>query len=174
MIVPPDDFDRLYHTLFPRLAAEMYAYLGDRAEAEDVAQEALLRTWQRWELVGGYDQPIAWVRRVAWNLATSRWRRIIAAARATSRHRASTTTTEALGLEHVALVVALRALPERRRRAIVLHYIADLPVAQIALDLGVPKGTVVSWLHRGRAELAALLADEPHQTKPTEETTRHA
>jgi RNA polymerase sigma-70 factor (ECF subfamily) len=42
---------------------------------------------------------------------------------------------------------------------IVLHHIADLPVLEIAAELGVPKGTVVSWLHRGRAQLAAYLSE---------------
>jgi RNA polymerase sigma-70 factor (ECF subfamily) len=51
-------------------------------------------------------------------------------------------------------------LPERQRRVIVLHHIADLPVLEIAAELGVPKGTVVSWLHRGRAQLAAHLGED--------------
>jgi RNA polymerase sigma-70 factor (ECF subfamily) len=95
---------------------------------------------------------------VAWNLATSRLRRITTAARVLRRHRPPL-PVPGLNADHVALVAALRRLPERHRRVIVLHHIADVPVAEIAEDLGVPKGTVVSWLHRGRAQLAVHLSD---------------
>lgn len=62
--------------------------------------------------------------------------------------------------DHVALVEALASLPAAQRRAMVLRYLADLPVAEIADREGVPEGTVRSWLHRGRATLAARLGPE--------------
>jgi RNA polymerase sigma-70 factor, ECF subfamily len=160
VIVPPDpQFDMLYESLFPRLAAELYAYLGDRGEAEDLAQEALLRAWQRWDLIRQYEDPVNWCRRVAWNLAISRWRRVTTALRALRRH-GPPDPADGLGPDHVALVTALRTLPNRHRQAIVLHYIADLPVGQVALDLAVPKNTVLSWLRRGRTQLARQLRDQ--------------
>jgi RNA polymerase sigma-70 factor (ECF subfamily) len=61
---------------------------------------------------------------------------------------------------HVALVAALKKLPEAQRQAIVLHHIADLPVHQVAAEVGVPTGTIKARLSRGRTALAALLADE--------------
>jgi RNA polymerase sigma-70 factor, ECF subfamily len=76
-----DDFDSLFHSGYAPLVGQLTAYLGDRTEAEDVAQDAFLRAWQRWESLSRYDDPVAWVHRVAWNLATSRWRRIAMAAR---------------------------------------------------------------------------------------------
>jgi RNA polymerase sigma-70 factor (ECF subfamily) len=57
----------------------------------------------------------------------------------------------------VALVAALATLPANHRRALVLHYLADLPVDEIAERERVAAGTVKSWLHRGRAALAARL-----------------
>jgi len=63
--------------------------------------------------------------------------------------------------DHVAIVSALRRLPEAYRRVVVLHYLADLPVAEIATGLRMPLGTVKVYLSRARAQLAALLgADE--------------
>jgi RNA polymerase sigma-70 factor (ECF subfamily) len=44
---------------------------------------------------------------------------------------------------------------------VTLHYLFDMSVQQIATETGAPTGTVTSWLHRGRAELAALLSPEP-------------
>jgi RNA polymerase sigma-70 factor (ECF subfamily) len=60
----------------------------------------------------------------------------------------------------VALLEALRRLPLRHRQALVLHYLLDLPVEQAARTLGVPAGTVKSWLARGRKALAAQLGEE--------------
>jgi len=68
---PPDDFAEFYGAHFQRLAVQLFAYLGDRAEAQDLTQEAFCRALERWPSVGRYDDPSAWVRRVAWNLATS-------------------------------------------------------------------------------------------------------
>ena len=51
----------------------------------------------------------------------------------------------------------LAALPAQQRRAVVLHYLADLSVAEVADREGVPEGTVKSWLHRARTALAARL-----------------
>jgi RNA polymerase sigma-70 factor (ECF subfamily) len=132
----PDDFATFYQAGYGRLCGQLYAYLGDPAEAEDIAQEALLRAWQRWRTVSGYADPMSWARRVAVNLANSRWRRIQAGARALYRHGARSTPL-VLGPDHVALVDALRTLPERQRLVLVLHYLADQPVSSIATELDV-------------------------------------
>lgn len=152
-----DAYAAFYHMWYARLAAQLSAYLGSTAEAEDVVQEAFLRAWQRWQKIDGYDEPASWVRRVAWNLATSRWRRVVREAKVL--RLSSARETAVLQPENVALVAALRQIPPRHRQVIVMHYLADLPVADIAADLAVPRGTVLSWLHRGRAQLAVLLAD---------------
>lgn len=151
-------FNDCYQVTYARLTAELAAYLGDAAEAEDVAQEAFLRAWQRWAEVCDYDDPVAWIRRVAWNLATSRWRRLVREANFRRRHHVAQ-TQGLLGPDNVALVAALRQLRPQLRQVIVLHYLADLPVAQIAADLGRPRGTIVSWLHRARGQLSILLSD---------------
>src|SRR5262245_2569754 len=79
--LPADEgFDAFYAAQFRRVSAQIHAYLGDLAEAQDVVQEAFTRAWPRWERIRRYEDPAAWVRRVAWNLATSRWRRLRTAA----------------------------------------------------------------------------------------------
>ena len=65
----------------------------------------------------------------------------------------------AASAEALALAAALRTLPITHRQAIVLHYLADLPVAEVARTLSVPPGTVKSWLARGRKALAARLGE---------------
>lgn len=150
------EFIALYESRFAELAAQVYAYTSDASEAQDLVQEAFLRAWQRWDTIGGYDEPLAWVRRVAWNLATSRHRRVAVARRFLQRSTAPE-PHPGMSPDHVALVEALRKVPEKQRRAVVLHYLGDLSVAEIAAQTGAKEGTVKSWLHRGRAELARHL-----------------
>lgn len=150
------EFIALYESRFSELAAQLYAYTSDASEAQDLVQEAFLRAWQRWEVIGGYDEPLAWVRRVAWNLATSRHRRV-AVARKFLQRSAPPEPHPGMSPDHVALVEALRQVPEKQRRAVVLHYLGDMSVADIAKQTGAKEGTVKSWLHRGRSELARYL-----------------
>ncbi len=154
---PPVDFTEFYQAHFHRLAVQLYAYLGDHAEAQDLTQEAFCRTLERWNRIATYDDPSAFVRRVAWNLATSRLRRVRTAVRYLARQREE--HVPGPGPDRVALLAALATLPEAQRRAIVLHHLAHLTVAEIADQVRVPEGTVRSWLSRGRTALARHLAD---------------
>ncbi len=162
---PPPDvavahrFTEFYQAHFHRIAVQLYAYLGDHAEAQDLTQEAFCRLLERWERVSGYDDPAAWVRRVAWNLATSRLRRM----RTAMRHLAVQRQEPIPGPkpDRVALIRALATLPANQRQAIVLHYLAQLSVAEIAAQFDAPHGTVRSWLFRGRAALAAYFTERP-------------
>jgi RNA polymerase sigma-70 factor (ECF subfamily) len=62
----------------------------------------------------------------------------------------------------VTVVAALQQLPADQRRTLVLHHIADLSVADVAREVGVPEGTVKARLARGRAALAQLLEEGTH------------
>jgi RNA polymerase sigma-70 factor (ECF subfamily) len=83
------DFDALYNARYGDVVAMVHALTGDLAEAQDLAQEAFCRAWQRWPALSRYDDPLAWIRRVAANLATSRWRRLVAARRHLRRERST-------------------------------------------------------------------------------------
>ncbi len=150
-------FEELYTAHFAALAIQLYSITGDMSEAQDVVQEAFSRAWPRWDRLARYDDPVAWVRRVAWNIATSRWRR----ARTAARHLAGQRPqyADAPGPDRVALLEAMKQLPFRQRRAVALHYLAGLSIGDIAMDCGVPESTVRSWLHRGRASLHRQLSE---------------
>jgi RNA polymerase sigma-70 factor (ECF subfamily) len=152
------DFEEFYAAYFQSLTIQLFAYTSDMAAAQDVVQEAFCRALARWQKVAAFDDPAAWVRRVAWNLATSRWRRARTAAQFAQRHREE--HIAAPSPDRVALARALGALPAQQRRAVILYYLADLSVSQIASQEGVASGTVKSWLHRGRAALAAQLTEK--------------
>lgn len=150
------DFAGFYAANFQRLAAQLSLYAGDIAEAQDAVQEAMVRALARWDTISSYDDPAAWVRKVAWNLATSRWRRLRRVISLSDWHARPGPEPHhpPSGLDNVALAGALAALPQRHRQAIILFYLLDLPVTEIASIAGVAEGTVKSWLHRGRAAMA--------------------
>lgn len=161
------DFDAFYLANFDRFIVQLHAYTADMGTAQDVVQEAFARALQRWSRVSTYDNPEAWVRRVAWNLATSNWRRI---ARFNTFMRKQTVERHVAepSPDRVMLVKALATLPESQRRAVVLHYLGDLSVNDIAAQERVAPGTVKSWLHRGRAALAAAITEYRESTPGTE------
>lgn len=150
-----DDFDAFYAATAPSLVRQVHAFTGDLAEAQDCVQEAYARAWQRWAKVSEYDAPAAWVRQVACRLAVSRFRRAQLGRRLLPR----TTAVPELDPNRVALVAALRQIPEPQRLAIVLHHVAGLSVDEVAVEVGAPVGTVKARLSRGRAALAQLLSD---------------
>ncbi len=152
------DFDAFYAASAPRLVRQLHAMTGELAEAQDCVQEAYARAWQRWGTVSAYDAPEAWVRQVAWRLAVSRFRRA-RVGRGLLRRLGPAPDVPALSPDRVALVAALKQLPEAQRRAIVLHHLGDLSVAEVAAETGSPEGTVKARLSRGRAALALLLTD---------------
>jgi RNA polymerase sigma-70 factor (ECF subfamily) len=149
------DFEALYAAHFDHLTLQLYAYTGDLGLAQDVVQEAFCRALLRWNRLVGYDDPVAWVRRVAWNLATNRFHQL-RRYRLFLRHQREE-HVPAPNPDHVVLTTALAKLPANLRQAVVMHYLADLSVAEIAEQTGVAQGTVKSWLHRGRMKLAATL-----------------
>ena len=139
---------------FARLGGQVAVVTADAAAAEEAVQEAFGRLWARWDTVGAYDRPEAWVRRVAINLAISRWRRLRRLRPlADAPHRAHEDDT----VRVADLQRALRTLPARQRHALLLHHVLGLPVSEVASELGVPEGTVKSWLARGRDALLRLL-----------------
>jgi RNA polymerase sigma-70 factor (ECF subfamily) len=153
-------FDDFYAATVRRVIHGVYAFCGDLAEAQDLAQEAYARAWQRWSRVSTYDSPEAWVRNVAWRLAANRWRRLRRWPRARTR-LGPAVPSDGPTPDRVAVIAALRRLPPAQRRVVVLHYLYDLPVADVATSAEMPEGTVKVYLARARARLAALLQEEP-------------
>ena len=151
------EFDELYQASFRRLTAQVYALTGDLEEARDCVQEAFARAWSHRRALARSEHPEAWVRTTAHRIAVSRFRRIVLGRRDPDRALASASATAPPAPDHVAVVAALRLLPDEQRRALVLHHLADLPVADIARQEGTPVGTVKARLSRGRAALALLL-----------------
>ncbi len=151
------EFDDFYAASFSRLTGQLYAMIGNRDEAQECVQEAFVRAWSHRRKLAQAEHPEAWVRTTAYRLAVSRWRRTTLGRRSPDLAVSPSLTTEPANENRVALVNALRQLPEAQRRALVLHHLCDLPVQEVAREVGVPEGTIKARLSRGRAALAALL-----------------
>lgn len=142
-----------------RLVGLAYALSGSRSVAEDLAQEALLAAYRKWDEVSRLDNPGAWVRRVIANRAVSLIRRRVTEAKhlvklAADRHSGDlevSSDTEWIWQQ-------VRRLPKRQAQVIALRYYDDLSLAEIAAVLGCSKETVNTHLRRARATLARRLA----------------
>jgi RNA polymerase sigma-70 factor (ECF subfamily) len=153
-----EDFDRFFAAVYPRLVRQLFAVVGDVGEAEDVVQEAFARAAVRWQRIRGYDNPEGWVRRVALNQARSNLRRTRRMLAALVRVGPLAEVAE-LSPDATAVAVAMRGLSLRHREALVLYYVVQLSIEEMAEQLGIPKGTVKSRLARGRARLAHQLGE---------------
>lgn len=154
------EFDDFYTGSVRRVTAQVYAMGGDWDEAQECVQEAYARAWSHRAQLDRERHPEAWVRTTAHRLAISRWRKVVRRRRPPDRAMSSPPTAPAPGGEHVDLVRALQQLPHEQRQALVLHYLVDLPVADVATETGAPVGTVKARLSRGRVALASLLTDD--------------
>ena len=153
-----EEFDAFYAGSFARLVGQIYAMCGNAAEAQDCVQEAFVRAWDKRRSLNADQAPEGWVRTVAYRLAVSRWRKARRALAPPDRTQRVSAPPEP-DVTRVALARALQQLPAEQRRAIVLYHLCDLPVAEVAAEVGVPPGTIKARLSRGRAALATLLAD---------------
>ena len=155
------EIHELYAASYRRLLGQLIGVTGSVAEAEDVVQEAFVRGLDHPARLLGADNPEAWLRTVAVNLARSRWRRAQRLIGLAPRLVEEPRDGDPDG--HAVLLQALRRLPAGQREVIALHHLADLTVDQVADTLGLPTGTVKARLSRGRAALSALLVEEgPH------------
>ena len=161
-----DTVRAVFEVSYRRLVGQLYGVCGDLTEAEEVVAEAFARAVQHQRTFVRLDNPEAWLRTVAVNVSRSRFRRRL---RPVGNDREVVHHPD-LDDNRLALMAALRKLPTAQREAIALHYLADLPIHEVAAATDSPVGTVKARLSRGRAALAVLLADTPD----TSEEARHA
>lgn len=159
------EFSEFMVSAQPLLGRMAWLLCGDVHHAEELVQQALVRTYVAWPRARAAD-PLAYARRTLSNLRIDTWRK---------RRRELLVGPEDLepgatpsgAHEHAerdALVRALLQLSERRRRVVVLRYLLDLTEQEVANDLNVSVGTVKSTASRGLAQLRALLSQSGFTT----------
>jgi RNA polymerase sigma factor (sigma-70 family) len=146
---------------YPRLVRLLTLYCGDRDTALDLAQETLARGCAQWAGLSRMEQQSAWFTRVALNLATSRWRRLVVERRFTAVLAAREEPRgEPDVVDALAVRAAVSALTPRQRAAVVLRFFDDLDLATTAAVMRCSEGTVKKLTARGLAGLRTTLGVE--------------
>jgi DNA-directed RNA polymerase specialized sigma24 family protein len=153
-----DEYAWFFRAEFPSVVGTAYLILRDRGRAEEVAQDAFMRLHVHWKKVSRYERPDAWVRRVAIRLASriaerERRRPLLEAG------PASLGGHEGPGAD-LDVTRAVAELPMRQRVAVVLFYLEDRPLPEVAHILDCSTGAAKTLLHRARARLARRLGEE--------------
>jgi RNA polymerase sigma factor (sigma-70 family) len=155
------EFEAFFRGEHERLFQTLVLVCGDRSEAEEVAQEAMARAFERWDRVVKADSPAAYVYRIALNLNRRRLRR----AELIRRRGQDLTPTQpvdpAAAVEARAEARrALAALPVGLREALVLVEWVGLSAEEAAPVLGIEAVSVRGRLHRARQKLSELTGGE--------------
>ena len=154
-----DEFGEFFEARYGGVLRSVALIVGDPNRAEDATQEAFLQAFRKWRSVRAMAKPESWVLVVAINAERRRWRRSPrqvgeeeAPAAVVGDHAGMVTTT-------IALRDAMAQLTIRQRAVVVLRYLADLPVPEIANALGCAEGTVRATLHQSLSKLQVELAE---------------
>ena len=159
MAVDEAEFSEFFASQYGPLCWLGLLLTGSRTQAEELAQEALVRTWWRWQLVGRPAEPASYARQVLVNRHRSLRRRAAVQARWLARSQPAHQEVTPPADHERALVLwqAVRALPPRQRAVLVLRFHQGLTEAQVVRLLGLPLGTVKSLGHRALARLRERL-----------------
>lgn len=131
-----------------------YRYANNPSEAEDIAQDALLRAWRRRSTLREADRRNQWLATIVRNEAFRQHARIRPDPIGTLETQEGEEDAQVVAtVERADLHAALKALSEKDRQLLELRYGEDLTQAAIARRLGVPEGTAKVWLHRARKKL---------------------
>jgi len=157
--------DRAFEELLRRYEGKVFrlccALLKDRTQAQDAAQESLVRIWKALDRYDGRASLSSWIYAITRNrclTALQRRRPLDSLEQLGPADDLGLAASEERGDDRAAQLLALvELLPERLRRALVLYYYEERSVSEVALMLGCPQGTVKTALFRARAALAEML-----------------
>ncbi len=150
-------FDDFYRSEYRRVVNVVFALSGGSVAAEELAQEAFIKAKEHWRELANHDNPNAWVRRVAINLARSALRRRSVETKVLLRLSRERPRVEPVNDDPADTLAAIRKLSPKQAAAVTLRYFDDLSVDEIAAVLKCEPATVRVHLHRGRSALAAQL-----------------
>jgi RNA polymerase sigma-70 factor (ECF subfamily) len=152
----PASVEALFRQSYKPIVQSLALATGDLAAAEDATQEAFAQAWVRWSSISRYDNPGAWVRRVAINRLRNAHRSRL---RGEAAFRRMPIEPESRPPDEPAsdLVLALQQLPYKQRLCAVLFYVDGLSTAEVARAVGISQGSVSQHLNRARNALRAHL-----------------
>ena len=152
--------ERLVPAYRRRVYGLAYSILGNRAAAEDLAQEVFVKLWQALPKYDGRAQLSTWIYAITRNAAVSalrKRRRTASMSDPAVQLEAEGVAAEPESTQDAVLWRQVDALPEKQRQAVILYYQDERSVDEVAAMMGIPVNTVKTQLHRARASLAAAL-----------------
>ncbi|MCT9810697.1 sigma-70 family RNA polymerase sigma factor [Acidovorax sp. Be4] len=165
--MPTTDHQQLL-TWLPRLRRYARALAGNRDDADDLVQDTLERAWNRAGLWGGVSDMRAWLFSIMHNLHVDGVRRprVLTVNLDADTPEIPVAATQGERIAVLDLQAALERLPLEQRQVILLVALEDMAYADVAQTLGIPIGTVMSRLARGRERLRALMEDSGQPAEP--------
>lgn len=154
-LVVGEDFDEFVRARSTGLLRVAYLLTGERGAAEDLVQEVLEQMYVHWRRIRG-GAPEAYARRALVNRATNRWRRRKPETELHGVEVSEPDHSDGVAVRE-AVLVALRELPPKQRATVVLRYLDDLPVTEVAAAMNCSIGTVKSNTRRGIDRLREVL-----------------
>jgi RNA polymerase sigma-70 factor (ECF subfamily) len=155
-----DGFADLFTATYTQVVRTVWFVIHDQAAAEEVAQDAFIELFRGWSRLRDFDRPDLWVRRVAIRKAQ---REASRRTRRTVLEQAIATAPlleDGLPLPDPDLIAAIRALPPKQRAIVVLFYLEDRPMSEVAELVGCSTSTGFVHLHKARRRLATALGEE--------------
>lgn len=160
----------------PALARTAWLLCGDTHQAEELVQQALMKTYLAWPKAR-QGEPLAYARRVLANLRIDGWRRrrreVLMAADTLPERSSGGLSPADQHAERDRLTRALLLLPTKQRRIVVLRHLEGLPEREVAEAVGVSVGTVKSTASRGIARLREVLQAGEGADEHTSATSAH-
>jgi RNA polymerase sigma-70 factor (ECF subfamily) len=164
MTADAEGFNTFFRETIDRIVGSALAVTGSRQAAEDAAQEAYARAFQRWDNVSRLDRPDLWVLRVANNAAISAWRKQKKETRSDALDGAAAESSELEALVgRTNIKWGLDQLSPKERAALILRYAEDWPLTSIARQMGRNENSTSVLLSRARKRLRQILAGEELQ-----------
>lgn len=155
-----DEYCELFAMSYPQVVRTVWFVVHDRGMAEDIAQDAFTALYREWSRLRTYDRPEMWVRRVAIRRAqreaSRRARRVVLEQKAVVLRLVD----DDIRLPDPDLIAAIRTLPPKQRAIVVLFYLEDRPMDEVADLVGCSTSTGFVQLHQARKRLAAALGEE--------------
>jgi RNA polymerase sigma-70 factor (ECF subfamily) len=146
----PRSFERFFEAEHTRLFGTLCLVTGNRAEAEEIMQDAFLRLWERWDRVAGLEDPTGYLYRTAMNVFRNRYRRAVLALKRTARAAPTEDLYDTIDARD-AVVRALRDLSADQRAAVVLTNYVGLTSEEAGRLLGMRASAVRTLATRARA-----------------------
>lgn len=156
-LLTPASVEALFRQSYSSIVQALALAGGDLAAAEDATQEAFAQAWVRWDRISRYDNPGAWVRRVAINKLRNAHRSRLRGEGVMQRMKSEISSAAAPSEPESDLIGGLARLPYKQRLCAVLFYVDGLNTAEVAQAIGISQGSVSQHLNRARTALRAYL-----------------